>query len=76
MQLASEAGAFDRPVDCPHKRCDALVFGRTELQRLARAERELKESLTREHQLRLETTELLRQKALLSSESDHRLLNG
>lgn len=64
------------PADCPLAQCSAITNGRSEIKRLKRAERELRQALVREKLLLQQKNELILQKELLHRESDHRLLNG
>jgi two-component sensor histidine kinase len=67
---------FNVPLDCPRSHCAAITSGQVELEKLQRAEGKLKHALFREQLLLKGKDESLRQKELLSRESDHRLLNG
>ena len=60
---------FQQPADCPIAACPSISMYQRELERHKATESALRESLIRE-------SELLRQKDLLSKESEHRLLNG
>jgi two-component sensor histidine kinase len=68
--------AFNLPLNCPRSHCAAITSGQVEIKRLQCAEAELKDALLREQLLLEGKDEFLRQKELLSRESDHRLLNG
>ncbi len=67
---------FHQPADCPLVQCPAITTGKTELERFKRTETELREALAREELLLNQKDELIREKELLSRESNHRFLNG
>jgi two-component sensor histidine kinase len=67
---------FNLPPSCPRSHCAAITSGQVELERLQRAEAELKAALLREQSLLEGKDKFFRQKELLSREADHRLLNG
>ena len=75
MNIRRERGlTFDRIFKSPERRTVASY--ERELTRHRRTEIGLREALAREEALLCQKDELIRQQAVLSQESDHRLLNG
>ena len=76
QETSGQAAAFRQPPDCPFAVCTAVERGQKELERLNRAEAQLREALAREQVLLDQKDQLIRHKDLMSRESDHRLMNG
>ena len=70
-----QVAAFQQAPDCPLALCAAIERGQKELERLNRTEAQLREVIAREKVLLDQKDELIRHKDLMSSESDHRLMN-
>lgn len=76
LQKKLEAGAFQKPPECPREFCVAINTGREELERLYRVEDELRNALAREEALLGQKDELIAHQDLMRREADHRLMNG
>jgi len=63
-------------VDCPIAACSAISIYASELEKHRVTEAKLRKSALRENLLLREKDNLIRQKNILSKESEHRLLNG
>lgn len=67
---------FQQPADCRVIHCSAISLYEGELERHNATEEELRRSVLRESALLRQKDELIQQQAVLSRESEHRLLNG
>lgn len=67
---------FQQPADCPVVHCSAISLYENELEKHKETEAELRRSVLRESMLLRQKDELIQQQNVLSSESEHRLLNG
>jgi two-component sensor histidine kinase len=67
---------FPKPVDCPIASCSAVSMYERELKKHSVTESKLRKSALRENILLRQKDNLIRQKDILSKESEHRLLNG
>jgi two-component system, sensor histidine kinase PdtaS len=68
--------AILKPAQCLVEQCSAISMYESELQKHRATEAKLRLSATRESALMRQKDDLIRQKDILSTESEHRLLNG
>ena len=73
---ALRATTFEQPADCAKDSCSAISLYELELKKHRITEAKLRKSVIREKTLLAEMEALVRQKDILSKESEHRLLNG
>ena len=67
---------FQQPVNCPITSCSAISLYEQELEKHRLTEARLRKAAARERTLLRQMETILRQKDILSKESEHRLLNG
>lgn len=67
---------FRLPADCPIANCSVIAMYERELDKHRATEATLRKAVIRESALLRQLEELIRQKDILSKESEHRLLNG